>query len=345
MVKAQKIASTAESIQLSARSPHWLILGNKLFLLIALVLSWYGAYVSLKIFYSDVWTYEAQQLINTRRAPEAEAAAIRSVLFDSDNGYAHYYLGAFYKNQGRLAEAESALKKALRTMAHPATPLLLLAEINVLRQQYAEALRYYTETFKMNPNPRYESGKRWFAYGKAAVNAGQLAVGIYAFQQAINFKHKADDLFQSLGAQYYRLGLHRMAILEFEQQILQYPREKRFYMDLAGALQTAGDADEGIRFFSHLRKIENNAQVTTLLANFHLQKKNYSEVQQLLAEVLQTSEQEPLALFLMGQSYYEQQNFGEAIKYYQLFLQTNPPPNARRQVEQLLKKIQGETRQ
>lgn len=311
----------------------------------ALFISWYGAYMSLKIFYSEVWTYEAQQLINTRRAPEAEAAAIRSVLFDSDNGYAHYYLGAFYKNQGRLAEAESALKKALRTMAHPATPLLLLAEINVLRQQYAEALRYYTETFKMNPNPRYESGKRWFAYGKAAVNAGQLAVGIYAFQQAINLKHRDDDLFQSLGAQFYRLGLHQMAILEFEQQILQYPREKIFYTDLAGALQAAGDADEGIRFFSQLRKIENNPQVATFLANFHLQKKNYSDVQQLLSEVIQADEQEPLALFLMGQCYYEQQNFTEAIKYYQLFLQTNPPPKAKRQVEQLLKKLQGGTQQ
>ncbi|MCX7766996.1 MAG: hypothetical protein N2246_09875, partial [Candidatus Sumerlaeia bacterium] len=304
MVPVQKNSITGVGIKPPAPSPHWLILSYKFISLGVLFFSWYVAYVSLKIFYSDVWTYEAQQLINTRRAPEAEAAGIRSVLFNSDNGYAHYYLGAFYKNQGRLVEAESALKKAIRTMAHPATPLLLLAEINFMRQHYAEALRYYTETFKMNPNPRYESGKRWFAYGKAAVNAGHLAMGIYAFQQAINLKHKAEDLFQSLGAQFYRLGLHQMAILEFEQQILYSPREKRFYTDLAGALQAVGEADEGVRFFSRLRKIENNPQVTTFLANFHLQKKDYAVVQQLLDEVLQADEREPLALFLMGQCYY-----------------------------------------
>ena len=162
----------------SSRELNWKVILEKFTLLVALLVVWYVAYVSVKIFYSSASAAEAQRLINTKRAPEAEAAGIRSVLLDPDNGYAHYYLGAFYFRQRRLDEAHRELIKALRTMAHPATPLLQLAEIHLFQRQYKEALRYFDETFKMNPKPRNEPGKRWYSYAKTATNAGNLATAI-----------------------------------------------------------------------------------------------------------------------------------------------------------------------
>lgn len=342
MARAKKSPPQVKKTPKEFRLPQWKIISIKLILLCALISVWYVAFASLKIFYSALFTHEAQQLINTKRAPEAEASAIRSVLFDQDNGYAHYYLGAYYYLQGRMEEAERELLQALRTIAHPATPLLLLAEINLVRHRDKEAVHYFNETFKMEPKPSIEVGKRWHSFGDAAANAGESALGIYAFQQAINFNFTRKEVFKGLGRQFLNLGLPLMAVLAFERQILNYPEEKKFYSDLVAALGTIGDADEGIRFFSQLRQKVNRPEVIIFLASFYMQKKDFDAAIELMRALLLENPQEATALFTLGICHYEKSEFAEAEKYFRLFLQTKPTSApAKKRAEQMLEKIKS----
>lgn len=319
---------------------HLKLIIVKISLLFALWVVWYIAYVNVKIFYSSASTAEAKRLINTKRAPEAEAAGIRAVLLNPDNGYAHYYLGAFYFRQQRLEDAENELRKALRTIAHPATPLLQLAEIHLFRRQFKEALRYFDETFKMNPKPKVEPGKRWYSYAKTATNAGNLATAIYAYQQSLDYGFKATDIHRSLGAQFFRLGLNLMAIFEFERQVLEHPESTKYYIDLVTLLRLTGDVDEGIRFFSKLLNSNiTNRDVYSYLALFCVQKKEYDLAISTLSTMLKKYPEDPNILFLLGISFYEKREREQAEKYLHKFIQMNPSDKARKKAEQMLEEM------
>jgi tetratricopeptide (TPR) repeat protein len=340
MSKKRKSAHQKQEPQVKLRSkgiPYSLV---ALCLLGAVVLAWYCAFVYTRMFYSGVNTFTARQLINTRRAPEAEASAIRSVRLDPDNGYAHYYLGSFYHRQRRFDKAEEELYKALRTIAHPATPLLLLAEINLLTQEYKKGLFYFDRTFKMNPKPRVEPARRWYSYAKAAANAGNYAIAVYAFQESLDLLGSVRDIHQSIGAQLYRLGLPNMAILEFERQILMNPDQPQIYTDIATVIREQGNYKEGIRFFEKIYKAGNTrAGVTRFLGIFYMKAKEYDKAIDILEEHKEKNPSDTSALFLLGMTHYEMGNNDNAQKYMTEFIETSPPEKSRLQAQRILDAI------
>ena len=295
---------------------------------------------SLKIFYSGVKTFQAQMLINTRRAPEVEGAAIGSVRLDPDNGYAHYFLGAFYHRQGRLNLAEEQLYKSLRTIAHPATPLLLLAEIQLLKGDYEKALFFFDRTFKMNPTPRVSPGTRWYSLGKTAANARNYAMGVASFQESQDYGHDARDIHQSLGSQYYRLGLPVMATYEFQRQIQRVPAVPSIFSDLATVLMARQEYKEGIRFFEKsLGKDPDNQEIIRYLVVFLIKDGQHEQATAYLKRQLEKRPEDQTFLFLLGMAYMEHGDSDEAITSLRRFLDTNPPESSARQAEKMLERL------
>ncbi len=307
-----------------------------------LVIVLYAGYISFRIFYSLVYTYEAKTLINTPRAPEAEGAAIRSVLLDSDNGYAHYYLGAYYYRQGRLDDAREELAKALRTIAHPATPLLLLAEIHLFKKEFTQSLDYYYQTFNMNPYPRIEPGKRWYSFAKAAGNAGDIARAIHAFQKAVDYASPMLDVRQNLGSQFCKVGLLKMALMEFERQLFWHPGTRKFYSDVAAVIRLTGDYDEGIRFFSNLvERDPQEIEARRFLAIFYMQKGKYTDAITQLKILHENYPEDESVLYLMGLSYFQQKEFKTAEHYLQTLIEKEPTGRARAHAEEMLNTIRS----
>jgi tetratricopeptide (TPR) repeat protein len=296
------------------------------------------ALTSIRLFLSEVYTYETNLKINTPAAYEAEPALLKAIKYNPHNGYAHYFLGAFYQRQGRLQEAQRELREALRTMAHPATPLRLLAENAYSRQAYDEAVHYFDVSLTMNPKPKQTSSLDWYLFAKACAMAGRIPQAISALKIAQLYGAREADLHLLLGDYYSQLGNTALALHEYITDYLSHPQDRATFPRLIKLGEKTGDYSQPLEFFQRRYAAGRlSSDGVAFLGLLYYLKKNYSQALALLNEAITSNPNEARNYFLRGEVYRELGNTQQMRQDYQTYLRLAPAAPERAYIEKSLK--------
>ncbi len=294
--------------------------------------------LGIRQFLSEVYTYESKLKINTPAAYEAEPALLKAIKYNPHNGYAHYFLGAFYQRQGRLDEAKRELHRALQTMAHPATPLRLLAENAYSRHAYDDAVRHFLSSLAMNPKPKHTASLDWYLFAKACAVAGNIPQAITAMKMAQRYGASQSDLHLVLGDYYLQLGNSALALFEYLTDYLRHPEDEAAFARLIKFGEKTGDYTRALAFFKRRYDAgQLSPDGVAFLGLLYYLKKDYSQALTLLNEAITSNPTEARNYYLRGEVYRALGNTQQMREDYQAYLRLAPAAPERAYIEQDLK--------
>lgn len=131
----------------------------------------------------------AAALLNQGRAAEAESALREALRLDDRFAHAWHYLGLILHRQGRRAEAEQAMTRALELL--PASPGVYMARARWLLEDgdAAQALSQAERAVALEP----ENHRNWVLLGEVRSRLGQADEAIRAYRAAIGLNERDED--------------------------------------------------------------------------------------------------------------------------------------------------------
>jgi tetratricopeptide (TPR) repeat protein len=289
-------------------------------------------------FYSQVYVYRANEFINTRLYYESEAAALKALTLNPQESYARYFLGAFYRKQGRLDDAYREISASLRTIQHPATPLRMLGEIMFAQKRYAEAAKFFSRTLEINPDPIIEPQVYWYLFGKSAYELKDFATAIGALQQAEQFGSRESDLFVLEARSYASLGIYSRALFFYRLYLAQKPEDAVAAVQMAEAYRLSGNRAAALRILEGLDARETlSVDGYQLLAALLVEKNDLSAAAAVLERAKRRFPNAPAIYFLLGEIHARTGNKQLMRENYEQYLRLVPKSPQRARIEQLLK--------
>jgi len=111
--------------------------------------------------------------------PDAEQAALTSIMLDKGNYYGHYYLAIIYMQQGRSLEALREAKTAVG-IEHPPNIYTLLGTIYYTLGRYEDADKAQVEAIRLRPG----FGQYYLNRGYVRLMMGDAGLALWLFQKA-----------------------------------------------------------------------------------------------------------------------------------------------------------------
>ncbi len=186
------------------------------------------------------------------RLTEAESAYKKAVKINRDFVEALNNLGNVLLDQGRIKEAAGAYRKALKLL--PKNPMLLSNLGNALQEQgeNKNALRYLREAVANDPD--YADAHN--NLGNALRELDQWDEAAAAYNQAIKINPRLADTYNNLGGIFVLQEKPEDAVATYERAIEINPRHQDAHNGLGNALSAQDKTDEAIA--SYRRAIEIN---------------------------------------------------------------------------------------
>lgn len=295
----------------------------------------FGAILAVLRYRSELEIQKAIPFINTPEYQKAELPTRLAVRFNPQNGYAHYYRAAYLARAGNNQAAIASLAGALRTTAHPATALRLLADTELEEKNYTAAAEHFNQALLYDPSPRINQGAVWLNFGHAAQFAGYGGEALAAFRRAIYTAEPSPVAGPNLGFLLAWFGAQDAAIFEYLYARAKYPILKERLPDWALGLKTSNMNDFGAKLFARLdAKFPLDARGLCLRASFHLNTKDYDEARRILKRAEKMNPNEANVYLLYGEIDYFKGEKESMRRMYGKFLQMMPNAPQRSALEQ-----------
>jgi adenylate cyclase len=137
-----------------------------------------------------------------------------------------------------IERAEQMAQKAISLRGYKANDYLLLSSINILKNNFDEAIEYGEKAVELGPN----NSNGYFMYGMALRFAGQYKEAISKFKKAIRLNPiKPIYLLNNLGWTYLQAKEYESTIVVFNEAIQRNPDYLFAYMGLSAAYNLSGD--------------------------------------------------------------------------------------------------------
>jgi tetratricopeptide (TPR) repeat protein len=300
---------------------------------------------AFRLFYSEMHVFRAVELVNTRLYYETEDDALKALKENPQDGYAHYFLGAFYRKQGRLEDANREISASLRTIQHPATALRVLGEIAFTQNDFERAVAFLRRALTIDPEPILEPAVQWYLLGKAAFSMRDFATAIFAFHEADRLRMQggaptgaAADLARLQAQSYASLGIYSRALFHFSRHLATKPDDALAAFQMAEAYRLAGEAG---RARGILEKLD-GAGVLPLegyrvLAGLFIEKNDLPGAAGVFERAKERFPDAATTYFILGEIYARMGNRELMRKNYEQHLRLMPQSPQRARIEQQLK--------
>jgi tetratricopeptide (TPR) repeat protein len=187
----------------------------------------------------------------------------------SDNAIAHNSLGAFFLQQGRLAEAVAHIKKSLEIEPYYAEAHYNLGTALFQQGQLDEAISHFQMALEIKPDYADACNN----LGNALLHKGDEDDAIAYFKKALQIKPGFAEACYNIGSALLQEGKTDEAIV-YDQKALQIkPDSAEAHNNLGNALLKNGGVDEAVAHFKQALQIKPGfAEAHYNLANALLQK-------------------------------------------------------------------------
>jgi tetratricopeptide (TPR) repeat protein len=210
---------------------------------------------------------QAEQMINSRRVPEAIRLLNQAAQVDPSCAEVHGYLGLAYQNSGRTQQAIQEYQQALQLNPQMGFMNLNIGNCYLNLSQPDQARPYLQQYLKDNPNSpeaaqiQANIGKAQamagqnqikpvFERGQAALNQKRSAEAIAAFQQVNQLKPDWAPGHFYLGYAYGQDGKPQQAITEFQTALRLDPStHEQAVFNIASNYQSLGDMSSAVAWY------------------------------------------------------------------------------------------------
>jgi len=165
---------------------------------------------------------------------------------------AHYNLGYVLERMGRVTEAITQYKQALRLNPEYAEAHRILGNHLLEAGEVSEAITHYEETVRLDP-ARAEAHNN---LGVALVRLGRLPEAVEHFRQALRINPNLADCHSNLAVALMRLGKESEALNHFERSLQLRPEDAETHYDFAVALEQAGQIPEAIGHYEQALRLK-----------------------------------------------------------------------------------------
>ena len=165
---------------------------------------------------------------------------------------AHYNLGYVLERMGRVTEAITQYKQALRLNPEYAEAHRILGNHLLEAGEVSEAITHYEETVRLDPD-RAEAHNN---LGVALVRLGKLPEAVEHFRQALRINPNLADCHSNLAVALMRLGKESEALNHFERSLQLRPEDAETHYDFAVALEQAGQIPEAIGHYEQALRLK-----------------------------------------------------------------------------------------
>jgi tetratricopeptide (TPR) repeat protein len=294
----------------------------------------WGAMVAFSEFFSEVEMSFAYNLLNTKDFLKAGPYTDLGVRLNPQNGYARYYRAAYLKKTGNLKEALPEFQRALRTTAHPASVLRLMAEAELDTGDYVSSCEHYRLALQYDPAPRLNPAQVYLDFGHAAQFAGHLGDAMSAFRMSGQFPAPSQSLGPAAGFLMCWLGAVDAGIEEYVFALKQYPALREKFPDWAYAITKVGRYNLGVSLFSRLDAMGLlDARGLCLLASFYLYMDDLARAGEILKRAESINAAEPNIYLLRGEIHYKKGEKEPMRQMYSRFLKMMPDAPQKRDLE------------
>ncbi len=224
------------------------------------------------------------------RPQEAIEAFHSSLKYNKEPELEYLGLGHAYMALRDYEKARDYLEQAIAGENYPVAEYLL-GFIYLQADHKSAAKDALNAASKIYP----ERGEIWAALGKLSMENLQILDAAQAYQMAYVHGIRTYDLYTGLAESYYQLGNYRQAIAVVEQALLE----------------------------RHISP-EEKEQLRLKLAQYNIEQ-NPSKAIESLEAILANNPGKPEVQLMLGQLYYQQENYQAALNIFGQYLQQSPP--------------------
>jgi tetratricopeptide (TPR) repeat protein len=234
--------------------------------------------------------------------------------------------GELALKSNKLADAQASFQKSMQLDPQLVSPLLGMAEINILKGNVAGADEYLRKATVLSPN----DPNVWVTRGHYLFFRKNNAEAEKAFKTAITLNPKLERPYYELG-DLYLLGLRRPgdAIAAYQSALAIKPDDSRVHYTLANALAELGRLDETqVQLEEAARLDPKNASLQSSIGDFNLKRGKFDLAQQAFAKAIAIDPHFVAARIGEGDVFVARRDFDHALSSYDAALQTSPKSSA-----------------
>lgn len=254
-----------------------------------------------------------QLAIRTNDWKGAEADFKRAQALDPKSSTVYFTLGSFYAAQGKLKEADEALKNAASLSGPRSLERLGYANFKINNGDLQEGKRLLDEITKAAP----DFVPAWICEAQIALAQKRFDDCGTILQRALGEDEVNYDALLLQGRLFLAQGHGDKATADFERMTKLYARsaQAQFYLGLAQLM--SGDVKKGISSFNQALAIDPNyADAAITLAELDIRRGDPASAVKLLTPLVRNLPKLAQAQLMLAEAYVSQGNLDEALAIY-----------------------------
>lgn len=272
-------------------------------------------------------------LSNPERAPAAEEFAREAVDLNPYDGYAWFYLGTAKYLQNDFSSAVTLLTQSLAYLPHSYNSIRLLAFSSYQIQDYKTAAAEFDRYLTMMPSPSVSPDLVFNRAGLSKLRTNDLDdAAFYLIQATAAAEEKNDNL---RGRMFAAVFSNRFGTAEYCAKLFRFhapDADLNPFDMLAGALQT-GKMQQATRFLETLISSNpDDLSVVKALAAAYSRSNREEAAKELILKAIQDNPENASLHLAMGDLFYAEKRYDEAIIYYDEHLRLQPNSNFREDI-------------
>ena len=230
-------------------------------------------------------------------------------------------LGAQLRQQGKLAAAVDASRRALEFAPGDARAWNELAHSLRLQGQIAEARVAAERALQFDPG----LAPAWFNLGAVEVAQGELARGIESYRKALGLKPDFAEAWSNLGGVFGTQGQFSEEIDAYRRALAINPRLAPVWSNLGAALQASGELEEAVSACRRAVELDSGfAAAWHNLGNALYERGKYEESKQACEQALQLAPRFAAAWSALGNAWQGLGHLDEALRAHHHALEIEP---------------------
>ncbi len=255
-----------------------------------------------------------------------------------DKAYIFYTTGMFHLQRNHFKEAKQYLVSSYELDSFPEKTTLYvvqtLAGLSMQEESYDEAVVYYQNYLKLAKEPNKNI---YLGLGTAYYYEKEYQKATAILQEAIPLFKPNESMYLMLFSSYYELEELDEALVTLKKMVQLWPKKQKYWMQLASLQYETRRLDEAITTLGKMVQLWPEKQDYWMqLTSIHLEREEYQISLKILRTALahkKLQEKDRLekrilnVLQTLGGLSMQEENYKDAISYYQEYLQRTTEPN------------------
>ena len=259
---------------------------------------------------SDAHNILGVSLAALGRMDEAVTSLKRAIKINGEAASYHANLGEILRQVGKLDEAAVAIEKAIKLDPNNAQALNNLGIIQYERKEFAQAVENYRRALEISPTMSEALNN----LGNALRLTGDIDGALQAYQEALTQRAVYPEVYNNLGTLLQQDRRIEEAEHALRKAIQQNPGYIEAHNNLAQLLSAEKHEVEALRTLGEALKIApKNVQTLLLTAKIQLRRSNLQAAEQAARLALQEEPENAEALTVLGQILHETDRYEEAL--------------------------------